>query len=218
MPTSAIRLRNLTRADIPFAMALKSAAGWNQTEPDWERFLDLEPDGCFLAEYESQPAGTVTALCYERKFGWIAMMLVDPQRRRLGIASVLLKSAVDYLQSRGVETAKLDATPMGKTLYDQFGFHDEFRFERRVRNSPPPPASASCAPILPRDLDRIAEFDAAIFGADRGPLLASLLRNTPGLCFQTDGGFVMGRPGATDTQIGPLVATDRLAAARLLPP
>jgi hypothetical protein len=105
---------------------------------------------------------------------------------------------------------------MGKTLYDQFGFHDEFRFERRVRNSPPPPASASCAPILPRDLDRIAEFDAAIFGADRGPLLASLLRNTPGLCFQTDGGFVMGRPGATATQIGPLVATDRLAAERLL--
>ena len=70
--------------------------------------------------------------------------------------------------------------------------------------------------VLPRDLDRIAEFDAPIFGAERRRLLATLLRDAPDLCFQTDGGFVMGRRGATATQIGPLVASDAAVAEKLL--
>jgi len=216
MPHAATQLRNLTEADIPFAMRLKTGAGWNQTEADWRRFLELEPAGCFVAEYEGQPAGTVTAIGFEKKFGWIGMMLVAPERRRLGIASVLLDHAVGYLTRCEVETAKLDATPMGKTVYDQFGFLDEYRIERRVRPASPAPASASCSAILPRDLDRIAEFDAGIFGATRGRLLATLLRDSPELCFQADGGFVMGRRGTTATQIGPLVAADAVVAERLL--
>jgi GNAT superfamily N-acetyltransferase len=217
MPSSAIQLRNLTEADIPFAMRLKTAAGWNQTEADWRRFLELEPSGTFLAEFEGQPAATVTALNYEQKFGWIGMMLVAPERRRLGIASALLQHSVAYLTQRGVETAKLDATPAGKTVYDQFGFHDEYLLERRLRPaSTVPPKVAGCARIVPRDLDRVAEFDATCFGADRRRLLATLLRDAPDLCFQTDGGFVMGRRGMTATQIGPWVAENESVAERLL--
>lgn len=224
MPSSAIQLRNLTEADIPFAMRLKTAAGWNQTEADWRRFLELEPTGCFVAEYEGQPAATVTALSFEKKFGWIGMMLVASERRRLGIASKLLQHSVLYLTQRGVETAKLDATPAGKTVYDQFGFRDECLIERRLRPSSNVKTacddrftqfSHSCLPVLPRDLDGLAEFDAVIFGADRRRLLATLLREAPELCFQTDGGFVMGRRGTIATQIGPLVATDSAVAERL---
>lgn len=217
MPQAAIRLRQLAEADIPFAMRLKNAAGWNQLEADWRRFLQLEPAGCFVAEYGGEPAATVTTLCYGQRFGWIGMMLVAPERRRLGIASALLMQAVEYLNQQGVETAKLDATPAGKTVYDQFGFVDEFRIERRLRSKPAAKAATKdCQRVLARDLDRIAEFDAAHFGADRGRLLASLLRDAPELCFQTDGGFVMGRHGANATQIGPLVANHPEAAERLL--
>ncbi|MSR65646.1 MAG: GNAT family N-acetyltransferase [Verrucomicrobiae bacterium] len=217
MSSSALRLRNLTAADIPFATRLKSIAGWNQMEADWRRFIELEPDVCFVAEYEGRPAGTVTAIRFEERFGWIGMMLVDPDRRRLGIASALLQHAMDYLTVRKVETIKLDATPAGKTVYDQHGFKDEYLIERGLR-----PASPSamivphCSRVLPRDLDTVAEFDAEIFGADRRSLLATLLRDAPEYCFQTDGGFVMGRRGTTAAQIGPLVARNTAAAERLL--
>ena len=40
-----IRIRVLTHDDIPFAMKLKDQAGWNQTEADWRRFLDMEQGG-----------------------------------------------------------------------------------------------------------------------------------------------------------------------------
>lgn len=217
MASAGIRLRHLTGADIPFAMRLKTLAGWNQLEADWRRFLALEPEGCFVAEYDGQPAATATALSYGQRFGWIGMMLVDPERRRLGIASALMDRAIEYLTRRGVETAKLDATPMGKTVYDQRGFVNEYRIERRVR----PPQSVtlqshSCRRILPQDLDRIAEFDAEFFGADRKALLVTLLRDAPELAFQTDGGYVMGRRGTNAAQIGPLVALSVETAEFLL--
>lgn len=34
-----VQLRMMKAGDIPDAMRLKDAAGWNQTALDWERFL-----------------------------------------------------------------------------------------------------------------------------------------------------------------------------------
>jgi hypothetical protein len=45
VPSSSIHL--LTERDIPGAMRLKEAAGWNQTEDDWLRLLKLEPSPIF---------------------------------------------------------------------------------------------------------------------------------------------------------------------------
>ena len=53
-----LRLRLMTRGDLPFADSVRFLAGWNQTPADWERFLATEPDGCFLAEWNGAPAGT----------------------------------------------------------------------------------------------------------------------------------------------------------------
>ena len=59
-----LNLRLLTQADLPFADALRALVGWNQTIRDWQRFLALQPDGCFLAEWGGSPAGTATTICY----------------------------------------------------------------------------------------------------------------------------------------------------------
>ena len=40
------QVRLLTSSDIPQAMLLKQTVGWNQTEQDWLRVLELEPEGC----------------------------------------------------------------------------------------------------------------------------------------------------------------------------
>ena len=44
-----LEIRLLSESDIPAAMKLKEAAGWNQTENDWRCLLRLEPHGCFAA-------------------------------------------------------------------------------------------------------------------------------------------------------------------------
>src|SRR5215470_13964397 len=103
----------MTVDDIPLGMRLKEQAGWNQTEADWRRFLDLEPEGCFVAELDSVPAGT-TLTCTFGPVAWIAMVLVDAALRGRGIGKALMVHALDFLDRRGVRTVRLDATPLGQ--------------------------------------------------------------------------------------------------------
>ena len=79
---SAMRVRLMTRADVPFADSLRALAGWNQTVDDWKCFLALEPDGCFLAEWNGAPVGTATTTVYGPELAWIGMALVHPDFRR----------------------------------------------------------------------------------------------------------------------------------------
>src|SRR6185436_14043087 len=113
-----LRLRLLTRDDLPFADSVRALAGWNQTIADWERFLTAEPDGCFLAEWNGVPAGTATTMVYGLALAWIGMVLVHPDHRRRGIGRALLVRCIEHLRGRGVRGIKLDATPAGKEVYD----------------------------------------------------------------------------------------------------
>src|SRR5690348_4685599 len=117
----------MTLADIPAGMRLKEQAGWNQLEADWRRLLDWQPDGCFLAELDGAPVGTVTT-CRLGAVAWVAMMLVEAGQRRRGIGRALMVHALDDLDARGVRTVRLDATPLGRPLYETLGFVVETTF------------------------------------------------------------------------------------------
>ena len=71
-----LQIRPMTLSDVPLGMRLKAQAAWNQLEGDWRRFLDLQPDGAFVAELDGTPAGTVTT-CIFGPVAWVAMMLVE---------------------------------------------------------------------------------------------------------------------------------------------
>src|ERR1700690_3620230 len=126
-------LRLLTSADIRQAMLLKQTAGWNQTERDWLRGLELEPGGCFCIERDGKLAATATAICYGRNLAWIGMVLTRPEYRGQGMASQLMRRALEFLDGRQEQWVKLDATAMGSPLYRKLGFVDECPIERWVR-------------------------------------------------------------------------------------
>ena len=206
-----IQLRAMTAADVPFGMKLKDLAGWNQLESDWHRFLQLEPDGCFVARLDGEEAGTVTTIDFERKFGWVGMVLVLPEKRRRGVGTALLKHAIHYLQEAGVQTVKLDATPMGKKVYDLLDFQDEYLIERR-QGVGTAGTACECGRLDGPSITEAIQFDTPIFGADRGPVLRKLAAENPGRSFlhrDQDGivdGYAIARPGRNAFQIGPWVA------------
>ena len=134
----ALHVRTMTPADLTFADSLRAATGWNQTRDDWRRFIAHAPGGCFVAEWNGVPAGTATATLYGPNLAWIGMVLVHPDFRRRGIGRALLKNCVGHLQGRGVRCIKLDATPLGKELYDGLGFRDEWTLTRWVGTSSGP--------------------------------------------------------------------------------
>ena len=78
----------------------------------------------------SAPAGTATTTFYAPELAWIGMVLVHPDYRRRGIARALLARCIEYLRGRGARCIKLDATPLGKQVYDELGFKDEWTLTR----------------------------------------------------------------------------------------
>ena len=205
--------------DIPTGMRLRGLAGWNQTEQDWQRFLQMNPEGCFAAELDGAVCGTVTTLAYEKHFGWIGMVLVDPAQRGQGIGTRLLLQGMNYLQAAGIETLKLDATPMGHPLYLQLGFEDEYQIERWEGVSHG--GSGAGLKMTLEQFDRVCRWDREVFGADRSRLLTCLWREgarySAVLCSGSEiSGYIFGRAGSRAHYLGPWVAETGSGAAELL--
>ena len=213
--SSPLRFRLLGREDLPFADSLRAVAGWNQTLEDWKRFLAIEPNGCFLAEWNGAPAGTATTIVYGQELAWIGMVLVHPEFRRRGIGQGLLRHCIDSLHNHGVRCIKLDATPLGKTVYDGLGFRDEWTLKRWVRSAVPPQATSPDARLRPwrtGDEQLIGSIDTQAFGVSRQRLLAPLASQSRAAMVleNEDGrraGFGLVRSGSQASYLGPVVAT-----------
>jgi ribosomal protein S18 acetylase RimI-like enzyme len=220
---SALHLRLLTEADLPFADSVRALAGWNQTLADWRRFLAMAPDGCFLAEWNGAPAGTATTTVYGPELAWIGMVLVHPEFRRRGIGTALLQRCMDYLLARGVRCIKLDATPAGKPVYVALGFKDEWALTRWQHANPvvqsvPDPAIRNWRET---DLQFAAALDMSAFGISRQTLLQTLAAQSHGaLTLETESGECAGygmiRRGARSLYLGPITARSANAGLRLV--
>lgn len=218
-----MNIRTMTAADIPFAMRLKAQNNWNQLEADWRRQLDLEPSGCFVAEFQGTPVGTACA-CIFGDIAWINFVLVDQSQRGQGIGTMLMQHVVQYLDQRDVTCIRLDATPLGQPVYEKLAFAGEFkldRFEgifgigadavlhsfsgRRVGGE----GAGHVANLLIEDLPTVFAMDEAITRTPRAKLLQHLHGAAPDRMhkYVRDGqleGYCLCRPGANAWQIGPV--------------
>jgi GNAT superfamily N-acetyltransferase len=209
-----LRIRGMTVADIPLGMRLKEQSGWNQVEGDWRRLLALQPDGCFVAELDGVSVGTVTTCRFEL-VAWVAMMLVDKSFRSHGIGRALMRRALDDLDSAGIRTIRLDATPLGRPLYESLDFVAEATFARYVGVLPPadepPRLNETRAPEV---LGGLTTLDLHVTGTDRGRLLHRLADEYPDslrVAFEGEeiAGFLLARPGSKARRIGPCIAGER---------
>lgn len=223
--TGRIEIRLLGQSDIPAAMQLKELARWNQTESDWHRLLQLEPSGCFGAFRDGSLLGTTTTTTYDRELAWIGMVLVSPENRRRGIATQLIKTALEYLSGK-VRTVKLDATPEGQTVYEGLGFEVESLIERYVGVASLHEVDSSNV-VSDTKLDfetsrEMVELDRFVFGADRSRLIKILIDNAcaaPVLQRAADGrlsGYGLARRGTSADYVGPVIVTETETAAPLL--
>ena len=216
-----IVIRPFCESDLAKAMELKERADWNQTEKDWQRLIDLDPQGSFVACLDGRVIGTVTTITYGRKLSWIGMMLVDSLYRRRGIGTGLMQTALHYLHGIGVASIKLDATPAGRPLYESLGFRAEGRIER-WEGIAPWIEKKDRLKIDAETRPAIYEFDIQAFGVDRRALLDFLITDCPVkplMVKAPDGrleGYALARPGSKAFYIGPIVARNKEVALSLL--
>ena len=217
-----MQLRVMTANDIPGGVRLNTLAGWNQTEADWKRFLVASPNGCFVMQDDAKVVGTATTVSYEGRFAWIGMVLVDPEYRNRGIGTKLLERTTEHLDNAGVPTSKLDATPLGKPLYEKLGFVSEYEIERwTLKRARAEERGVSDTHLTAAQLSDIFACDRDVFGADRRTLLRSLAEQAPDLTLSAGSagelrGYAFGRHGLFADHLGPWMARDRDSARVIL--
>ena len=215
-----IEVRLLRASDLPAVMRLKELSQWNQTENDWQRLLRLEPNGCFCATIDDEVVGTTTTTTYGHDLAWIGMVLVDPQRRKLGIGTKLMQVAMDYLSQAGVATIKLDATQAGRPVYEKLGFIEESVIERWEGIAGP--GGLALLPLDSAVREEALVLDRDAFGLDRSKLIEMLVDDchvTPLVDRDGEGrltGYGLARPGTAAVYVGPVIAKSREASMTLL--
>jgi len=230
-----IEIRRMTIDDLLLGLRLSRQAGWNQTESDWRRFMNMEPEGCFVAEFNGSSVGTTTTCVFDHQVAWIAMVLVDKDVRGRGIGTTLLNYALDYLNARRTETVRLDATAAGRPIYEKLGFVAEYELARYegVPDSRSWTLDSRCGTAIlavsswagspchageyrvssiEHRASEIIEFDRRMTGTNRAKMLGRLFEEFPQLVHvvRQDNqvqGYIAGRPGANAVQVGPCIAT-----------
>lgn len=205
-------MRALTKSDLPRAGALSAVVGWNQNRDDWRVFLE---HGAMRALDDGDPAclaATAAVLPFGDEIAWISMVLVRPDRRREGLATDLMRWAIE-----AAPRAALDATPAGREVYRRLGFEDVFGFTRWRLDGVPAAPVRGVRPLRAADWPALLDLDARAFGASRDALLRDFARRLPAAAWiAEDGSFALGRDGLRLPQIGPVVARDAGTALALI--
>lgn len=222
---SLIQIETMTDRNVSFVMKLKEEAGWNQTDLDIRRFLSLALKGCFIAKWGNDPVGTATTCVFDR-VGWIGMLLVSKRHRGQGIGSVLFEHAMAHLTECGATSMRLDATELGRPLYEKRGFRSQFQLSRYAGRSSKPSRDAEnvhamVQPATAETLGELADVDSLGIGYDRKILLSKLLQDPAVSAWKSIGsgnqaGYVVIRPGSLAWQIGPCIAGDGIVGGALL--
>ena len=232
-----MQIRSLTADHLDGALALSTLMGWNQRLEDWYRLIDLAPSGSFVALDGGRVIATAIGIDYCH-CGWIAMMLVAPEHRGRGLGARLLESAIAAIPPD--LPIRLDATPLGRPLYERHGFALETSLTRYVRTGPrgrrdqgatlrqrhrqpstatAPAIASDVSPVLPADLVEVARIDAALFGGVRSRLLERIHDAGPDYAWRAGAApmqYCLGRTGRLFDQVGPVVATTIPAAIALV--
>lgn len=208
-------LQPLTDADVEAgAWELSTLVGWNQQPSDWRRLISDSPDGCFKLVDGDKLIGTVTTTLHGQRLAWIGMMLVHPDYRRRGLATDLMMAAIEFLRSRDVATIRLDATPLGRPLYEKIGFRADGSWSRwKAEAVNDLPNGDECPRLIALGAE-LLELDRQAFGADRSAMLRRLAEE--GRAVYGAAGYAMLRPGRIASQMGPVVATDPQVASWLV--
>jgi ribosomal protein S18 acetylase RimI-like enzyme len=132
------------------------------------RLFGKEPIRFLVADLENRIVGT-TMVNSEGRIGYISAVMVSPDYRRRGIATMLVKSANEYIQGRRMDRAVLHAVSTNAPaigVYSKIGFEPFEQIVHLVGDSASIPAQADAdgveiRPFRGRDLDEVYNLTRA---------------------------------------------------------
>jgi GNAT superfamily N-acetyltransferase len=208
----------MTTDDIDFAIAMTDFEDWGNVATDFERLIQLEPQGCFIARDNNERVGMITTTSRD-DYAFMGSLIIREGYRRRGIGKALMHEALAYLNHKNISCVELDATFEGVPLYRKLGFRDKFMSYRQWR--PATPDQVQSSKRQPFSLDGIIELDKRLTGLNRQKLITSFVgafRESVYISRSPDlNGYAIVFPRKGNLRaIGPVIAESEDVAKRLL--
>ena len=202
------RIRTMRREELAFAIDLAAGEGWNPGLHDAEHFYSADPDGFLLGEANGEAVGSVSAVSYAGRYGFVGLYIVRPEFRGRGYGLQLWRAALARLDGHNVG---LDGVVTQQSNYARSGFRLAYPSVRYRGRAEPAAIHASVVPAAEMAFEALADFDRRIFPGRRDAFLRRWLTQPMAVAYVArDGGRLTGytvmRRCREGWKIGPLAA------------
>jgi len=124
----------MAESELNLALEWAAAEGWNPGLHDAECFYAADPEGFFLGEFAGgEPIGCVSAVAYDKHYGFLGFYIVKPQYRGRGFGLQLWDAAMHNpaLHDLALELAHADLDKLLSSAGEKFptGAMASFRFD-----------------------------------------------------------------------------------------
>ncbi len=212
---TVMEIRELTTGDLEACLELAADRGWGREERKW-RFLLECGRGHGIVDHGGELVATAVLTGYGTRTAAISMVLVASRYGRRGLGGRLVRHVAEQA---GEATVFLNATEMGRPLYERLGFRATNGVAMHLGTFTGR-ASGRSRPAGPEDLKAVAGLDAEVLGADRSALLTRYAGFAEQIRVIEDGHRVTGYAGmwrnVGNTVVGPVVAANLTDARALI--
>ncbi|HEY4871987.1 MAG TPA: GNAT family N-acetyltransferase [Candidatus Dormibacteraeota bacterium] len=190
----------LTRVDQLLTLAFGSPSRRNELE----LYTKVQPDGWFVIEEDGRIVAVGGCLAYG-SFSWMGLVGTHPAVRGRGHATRLSEHLVKWSYAKGCRTVALDASKLGRPIYERLGFQPVGSTVRLARAPMHEQLTPAVGPVASATKDQVLELDSEIFGGDRSSLIEMLMAGHLGsrLVTRHTAGRLSGFLFVQDRLIGP---------------
>lgn len=212
-------VRPATRDELEIMIEWAAKEGWNPGLYDGDSFYAIDNRGFLLGLLDKKPVSSISAVSYNKDFGFIGFYITKPEYRGKGYGYQIWKEAMKYLASKNVA---LDGVVSQQENYKKSGFKLAYRHIRYEGHGSDKKLKEN-KNIIPLDkinIDLIHTYDKKIFLHDRKDFLKLWITQPQSLAIgyiknQELLGYGMVRKCRTGYKVGPLFADTKQIAKEM---
>jgi len=212
-------VRTITKEELKnIHISWAALEGWNPGLHDEEAMYDVDPDGYFIGLLDNEPIACISAVSWNKDFGFVGFYIVRPEFRGKGYGWKIWNESLKHLPTQNIG---IDGVVAQQDNYKKSGFklvYNNIRFEgisNKFRDKDK--RIYSTDKILFKDL---SDYDREMFPLNRDVFLQKWIKLPESFSFviveeQKIRGYVVIRKCIKGYKIAPLFA-DSIKYARVL--
>ncbi len=212
------KIRPASRQELDMIIDWAAKEGWNPGFYDADAFYTTDPKGFFLGFLGEEPIASISAVAYDKTFGFLGFYIVKAEYRAKGYGIKIWNETLKHLPTQNIG---LDGVVAQQENYKKSGFKLAYRNIRYegigVNNNVGDPNIIRLSDFV---YEQLLQYDMQVFPTERSVFLKEWIRQPESLLigYLINGklkGYGMVRKCRNGFKVGPLFADSAKIADKL---